>query len=360
MNKINYKINLKPILIVIVSLLILLSICGVFVVTKMLRDTQNTVEIYIRNSNGKYWAATGKNIQVAIDDLGSLAPEYNGYGGIHGTVWLTGNTILTISSTIVVKDYVTIDMGGCEIKPDDDFDVFLLHKGAQLRNGIVNVSELANYNSAAIGLYALDGIGIGQHPVIVENISLVSSSQRGKAIYINTSGSETQHIAFLQCNNIQIEKFEYGIFIDHNTSGGDNYLNGNMFTNIDILDTKYCIKVYEAKSEAAGNSFENINCYCTNITEYIIWNNGAYNQYDNIQAFDWDNNSRTRTAYNFSGPGYADDWSGSAHSCYLCFRGGGNDTSFPEWNQRYNAYTILNLENNSLIVKGVRSTIYEN
>jgi len=178
---------------------------------------------------------------------------------------------------------------------------------------------------------------------------LVSSSQRGKAVYLSTSGSATQYISFAQVNNIQIEGFEYGIFINHAASSGDNYINGNMFTNINIYDTKYCIKVYEAKAEASGNYFENIKCYCTSITEYIIWNNGHGNQYDNIQAFNWNNNSGTRTSYNFTGPVYAGDWCGPAHSCYLCFRGGGNDISFPTWNQWYNAYTILDLEHGELI-----------
>jgi len=332
----------------VILLMICLAVVSVASISRTITDTSDNSVTFIRNSNGNYWEANGANIQIAIDNLGDLAPPNNGgYGGPHGTVWLPGNTTLTITSTIIVKDYVTLDMCGCEIKPSGNIDVFLLHKGAQVRNGVVNVSGVGNYNSGVITLYALDGLNFKSHLPVIEDMIMVSSSQRGKAIYLSTSGTATQFTCWVHFNNIQIEQFEYGIFINHAATSGDNYINGNMFTNINIDDTKYCIKVYEAKAEASGNFFENIKCSCTSNTEYILWNNGHGNQFDNIQAFNWDNNSGTRKAYSFTG-GYAGDWSGPAHSCYLCFRGGGNDILLPTWNQWYNAYTILDLEHGEL------------
>ena len=84
----------------------------------------------------------------------------------------------------------------------------------------------------------------------------------------------------------------------------------------------------------------------------MIWNNGHGNLYDNIQAFNWDNNSGLRTSYNFTEK-YSGDWSGAAHCCYLSFRGGGYDLSFPSWHQWQNAYTIINHDTSELIIGNI-------
>ncbi len=343
----NLKFKTKIEIITIILLIIILTTFSVSSVTRTITDTHDDFDTFIRNSNGNYWAATGDNIQIAIDDFGISAPIYGGYGGSHGTVWLSGNTTLTITSTITVNDHVTLEMDGCEIKPSGNFDVFLLNEGAKVRNGIVDVSDIADFSSAVIRFNSADKLETIDHNAIVENMRLESALQRGTAIYLDTSGATGQIIAFVHVNNIQMGNFEYGIYIDH-TSTGDSYVNGNMFTNIEIVNTKYCMRVYESIAEASGNYFENIKCYCSGITEYIIWNNGHGNQFDNIQAFNWNNNSGTRIAYVFT-EGFSGDWSGPAHCCYLNFRGGGNDIAFPIWHQWNNAYTIFNLENGELI-----------
>ena len=321
------------------AFLIVISIASVFAVTRTISDTRDTVDTYIRNSNGNYWAATGDNIQVAIDNLGIVAPVNSGYGSPRATVWLPGNTTLTISSTVIIKDDITLDMQGCQVKPNANINCFLLHRGARIRNGAINVSGVGSYSSNAILFLATDMAYVSQLNYI-DNIQFVSASQRGTAIYLNTSGAADQQISMAFVNRIQISGFKYGIFINHNATSGDNYINGNTFTNIYMNNVKYCIKLYQAKAEVTENTFENIVCNCSSATEYIVWDGGNGTQYDNIVAKNWDNNSGTRKSYTFV----------TGNFMYLCFRGGSNDLSLPTWNANNNAYTILNLDNSTLSI----------
>jgi len=345
------KLRTKIEIIIAIAFVMSLVVSSVISINRTISDTHDDVDTFIRNSNGNYWEATGTNIQAAIDDFGITAPPNSGYGGVHAYVYLPGNTTITVSSTINIKDHITLDMQGCEIKPSGNIDVFKLDKGAQIRNGIINVSGVATYNSKAIMLNTLDYPWQKEHPVIIEDMVLASESGRGVGICFNTSSASDQRATNVQVEDIDIKNFEYGIVIDH-TSTGDSYINGNMFARITIYNCTYPIKVYESVAEASGNYFRTINIYCNSSTEYIIWNNGHGNQYDGIFVFNWDNNSGTRTSYNFTEK-FSGDWSGAAHSCYLCFQGGGNDLSFPPWHQWQNAYTILNLEKSELIIGNV-------
>lgn len=53
---------------IIFFLLILVGI-SVESLTRTLTDSSDTMDRFIRNSNGKYWDVTASNIQVAINDL---------------------------------------------------------------------------------------------------------------------------------------------------------------------------------------------------------------------------------------------------------------------------------------------------
>lgn len=336
-----YKLKLRTKIEVLVAIafLILLVVSSVISISRTISDTHDDIDTFIRNSNGNYWSATGANIQTAIDNLGIVAPINSGYGGTHGYVWLPGNTSITVSSTINIKDHITLDMQGCEIKPDGDFDVIMLDTGAQIRNGIINVSGIANFESKAIMANSKDLISGRQHPVIIEDMTLVSTDGNGEGICFNTSGSGDQIVSGIRNNRIDIKNFEYAIHLNHTCTGG-SYVNANMFKDIVIFNCTYPITVYESTAEATANFFNNIQVYCNSSTEYIVWNNGKGNQYNGIFAHNWDNNSGTRTSYNFA----------ESHWCYLCFIGGGNDISFPSWHKWNECHTILDLENSELLI----------
>jgi len=71
----NWKLEIALGIVVI----LILSSVGIWGVTRTITDTSDTIDTYIRNSNGKYWEATGANIQLAINDLNF---------SMGGTVWL--------------------------------------------------------------------------------------------------------------------------------------------------------------------------------------------------------------------------------------------------------------------------------
>lgn len=91
------KLRTKIEIIGAVLIFLILLANGLFAVTRTITDTGDTIDTYIRNSKGKYWEATGANIQTAIWDLNSTG----------GTVWLPGG-VLVITNDISMEENVTI------------------------------------------------------------------------------------------------------------------------------------------------------------------------------------------------------------------------------------------------------------
>lgn len=316
-------------------LFILIAIPTAWSVTRILSDTQDTAETFIKNTNGNYWEATASNVQVAIDDLNNNS----------GTVWLPGGVTFTILSTLVIEEDAALDMGGSTIVPSSNFDVIEMTVGSQLRNGIINVSSVVTFDKAVITFRATDGIGFSKKTPRVHNMKLISDGLRGKGVYLHTEGTANQFIEGTEFYNIKTNEFEYGIVINH--TGTNGYINGNGFSNIMGYGDKYFITLYEEQAEASGNFFHNVQCNCTNNTEYIVWNNGQGNTFDTVIAYNWDNNGGTRASYNFSEPGIGHD---GGDQCFVSFRGGSDDLAFGTWNSTTNRYTVLDFENSSLTI----------
>lgn len=356
-----HKLRLRTKIEVIVTIFFftILFVVAATSITRTISNTHDDIDTFIRNSNGNYWEITGSNIQAAIDDLGITA-EYQGYGGTHGYVWLPGNTSITVSSEIDIKDHVTLDMQGCELVYNSNVDAIRLRRGSSIQNGIINVSEVNNYDKSCIHYncnYASNIINFRNHQPFVYNMKFVSDEFRGTAIYLNTSNDYdyTSSIDSTVYDGIQIDGFEYGIHINHSKDNSDNsYINGNRFTNLVLSNCKYPITVYNYDEEASGNCFINVNIYCNSGTEYIIWNNGYYNFFDNINAYNWDNNSGTRTSYNFSQDGAA-CLHHAAHGLWISFFGGGDDISIGPYSKYTpsNCWAMLNRETSSFYIGSV-------
>ena len=95
------KVRTKVEIVSAVVMISLLVIASAAAITRTITDSSDNSYTFIRNSKGNYWAATGANIQAAIDDLG--------YGG--GTVWLPNGT-LTITSSIYLNNNVALAGAG--------------------------------------------------------------------------------------------------------------------------------------------------------------------------------------------------------------------------------------------------------
>lgn len=323
--------------------LTLLSIPAAMSLTRTISDSHDDMASFIVNSNGNYWEATSSNIQAAIDDLHPQIPINGGYGGTLGFVWLPSGRNFTTDSTLVIGRSVILDMQGSTIIPSGNFDVIKMRDSSQLRNGVINVSSVGNFDKSAITFNATDGFSIKEHLSMVKNMELVSGGLRGKGIYLNTEGSADQCI-IATFRDIKTREFEYGILINH-TGTGDAFINGNIFSNIEGYGDKYFITFYEEQQEVTGNYFQNVRCYCTNNTEYVVWNNGQANSFDNIVAYNWDSNGGTRASYNFSTTGIGNS---GGNQLFISLRGGGEDLSVGSWAKWSNSYSILDLGNSSL------------
>ena len=63
------SLKTKTEVIFIVALLVSIGVSSVMSVTRTITDSSDTIDTYIRNSNGKYWSATETNLQLAFNDL---------------------------------------------------------------------------------------------------------------------------------------------------------------------------------------------------------------------------------------------------------------------------------------------------
>lgn len=122
---------------IIITILLIGSISGVWAVTRTISGTQDNIETFIRNSNGKYWTATASNIQLAIWDLNDTG----------GTVYGVGNqTEITISTSITITQS-NIIFRDFKLKLDDSVD-----------DAIIKIGDGTNsYENIRILFCVLDG-----------------------------------------------------------------------------------------------------------------------------------------------------------------------------------------------------------
>lgn len=95
-------------------------------VTRTITDTGDSVETFIKNSNGNYWSVSEANIQAAINDLGAS-------GWKNGIVWIPGNKEIIINTGIVLKKYVTLDLQGSYLDVRSNVDGVTMAEGSVLR-----------------------------------------------------------------------------------------------------------------------------------------------------------------------------------------------------------------------------------
>jgi len=335
--------------VILMLLLISIATATVMSVTRTISDSHDDIKTFIVNSNGNYWEAIGENIQVAVDDIGDLEVPYGGWGGVGATVWLPGGKIFNISSTITLNRHITLDMGGSVIRPTGNFDVIDMKAGSGIKNGCINVSAVGDFDHGCIVPYASDYIDMRQHILIVQNMDLISSNQRGAGIklYAPSGIAQGQAIVFCRFSNIYTQNFEYGILIKNEVipTGRGAFLNGNIFTDLTGYGDKYYIWIERNTEDTephcanGGNYFENIQFWCTTNTQRIIRNDGYGNIFTNVMVYDWDDASGD-TSYEFTS---------DSRQCYLAFRGGSDDLV----NNGHRSNTILDLETGELDIYSI-------
>jgi len=124
---------------IVIMILLTMGIGSVLSVTRTITDSSDTIETYIRNSNGNYWDATGANIQLAINDASG------------GWVEIPGDTNITITTHLTIPDNVWLRGGG-------NSSILYLEDGAD--DNIIENSDQTNGNTGIkITDLVLDGNG---------------------------------------------------------------------------------------------------------------------------------------------------------------------------------------------------------
>lgn len=320
------------------TFIMLIVIVSVTALNRTITDTSDTIDTYIRNSNGKYWSVSEANIQAAIDDLGVS-------GWKSGIVWVAGNREIVINTGIVLRKYVTLDLQGSYLDVRSNVYGVTMAEGSTLRGGTIDTRNyVGTYTKAAVAFDpSVSGYNYWTGNTIVQNMYLQGAEGEGAGIQLQC-GTQSNIISFTQCENIQIYQFKYSILI--NVTGGSNsgaptYANGNTFNNIRLIYPTYGIYlnrntlVTYNQCGNDGNMFNNIITQTGTNTQRIIYAEGRYNIFDNIFVWDWS-----------SAPGaYAYEFTSDSYQTFLTFFGAENyymnyGSDNYRLNMRYGQYAI--------------------
>jgi len=220
-------------------------------VTRTITDSTDNSYTLIRNSKGNYWAATGANLQTAINDLGS--------GG--GTVWVGSD--ITLSSALNIGNYTIVDFEGHNVILGSDVSFINLTGGvwySTIRN--VNVKISNGQTKDVICLYAPPGMGWAYRKRfnLFENINIINSYANNYAwtgihLYLHVGVNNPNGRASMVFNTfrkITMNDCKTGILL-----GSDNcdaYGGGNSFD--DILIDGYTTGVeFKINPSAIGLGF---------------------------------------------------------------------------------------------------------
>jgi hypothetical protein len=272
-----------------VAFLLAISISSVFAVTRTISDTQDTIATYITNSNGKYWAATGANLQLAITDLNST----NG-----GWVDFPGGIDMTVSSSINIWRNITVDFHGSTLTASGDIDVLIPWWQSTIRNVIIDISVVTFTNtSAAIKPKCDRGVGLASgnegfdfSPFLMgENIDIISANQRGIGIYIHPTANAYDYAGFTW-RGIKGYYTYSTIYIDVDTAG--TYVNFNRFEDIFSVANHIAIWLEETTvHEITMNIFTNFKYEAESIGNEIypitLEGNCNYNNFYGVNYMDW-------------------------------------------------------------------------
>jgi len=283
------KITLRTKIEATLVLLLLVSIvaaASVISVTRMISDSHDDVDTYIRNSNGNYWECTEANIQAAIDDL-------SGSGWKGGTVWLPGDQEIDINTGIVLENYCILDLGGSYLNAKSDVHMITMAQGSVVRDGQMDTRDVDPFTKSCILFDCAEDYW--ESNTRVEDIYMYSENSEGTGIYYRAD-NQGEKAAFTKCVGVSIWKFEYGIRLDcqgGTDSGSMTYINSNIFNNIVLIRNKYQIwldrntDVNHNQCDVDGNIFDNCILQTGYSTERSVYVEGRYNRFTNIFTWDW-------------------------------------------------------------------------
>jgi hypothetical protein len=246
------------------------------------------VGVYIQNSKDNGFPPTEAGLQDAIYDLNST----NG-GWVDG-----GNNNISIASIITITRNVTLDLNGGTLWASANTNIIKMKQNSKIKNGIIDVHGVGTFSSDCINISGDDNVAWDNY-AIVENMRLISASQRGYAIHLycpNTVGDNK--IGNCKFNKISTYFFNISLFFDNRCTGvggANGWINGNIFSDISGYGDYIFVKLdgqedkgYTASLTATdGNQFSNINYERNNANSINgIYVEGGFNSFIGIQLWD--------------------------------------------------------------------------
>lgn len=321
------------------AVLLLLSAGSTVSLTRTITSTNDNIYTFIRNSNGKFWAANSDNIQVAINDLDNNS----------GTVWLPGCKTFWISKTIIIWRNITLDMLGAEFKigNDDDITMVELKDGSGIKNGVLDASGHITWHvvnstfgipNACIFLNASSNI----NSALIENMNLYSISDgyeeedyysdnhtgAGYGIYLYASNiTSKQLIANVYVERVFLHAFRIGIYLNNERNPGVGeegaFIRDNTFKYIQLNAVSYginisrCTNASPEVSDVLYNHFNQIQSQTGNGSYWggqwlsfgCIHVEGYGNSFTNVYLWDYTNKHQ--------GDGPAIDFDSDSTHCYI-------------------------------------------
>lgn len=291
-----------------VSMLILIAIGSAFAITVTITNNKTTVtsgtHFYegnydfisgshfnltskIYNTNGHIWNATGANLQLAINDLGTTG----------GTVWCGSD--ITLSSAITLKNYTTIDFCGNDVTLSANV-TFINMTGGNFGDYIQNVNiRIPNYHCQDIIRLYIGPTGVWENRIwgnTFQNIKMINLGSRTNYtgihlyLHVETDPASIASLCMNRFSNIEMSRTKKGILIE----SGDtwDYMNDNNFDNIMVYGCSYGVE-FKIHALATGlglsdSTFNNVRIQINSWGKYGFANiTGNYNHFTNCLVWDW-------------------------------------------------------------------------
>lgn len=289
MNSIRFR---SIVLIILLLISITIPVAGF---TRIITTDSDNIYTTIWNTNGKYWEASGTNLQAAITDLGS-----NG-----GTVYVGSD--ITLSSALTVGSYSTVDFLGNTVTLDSDIhfvSITTAIRCATVRNAVVVVSShhtvpVISIHHPAGGSWfriesnCFENIYIKNPSPLNDKGEWTEYNYTGIRVRVETDGSTGGDIIVNRYENIYMEGCGIGIQLysdgthpnRHNIS---HFINGEYFKNIYMNQFRHAIQVNTTYSRLLSrNVFHNVLAVASSFSETGFTNMSR--QFSFIGGvFDWD------------------------------------------------------------------------
>jgi hypothetical protein len=208
-------------------------------------------------------------IQAAIDYLNASS------GGV---VTVNGSTL--INSTITVKNGVVLDFQWTSLVTTADVDLIYVNQGGQLKNCRINLEGLPAYSKTVVKFVPLSNVQGDRFIPWISGLAIkFATNAIGAGTGVEMDG-DTYYIQLTSAENISVRYGGKAIHLHGTGTGGLDYVNGNVFNGVVIMDSYYSFYLNEY---ASGNDFNGV--VIERNTAATIYCEGSQN---NWQGVAWD------------------------------------------------------------------------